>query len=603
MQAGRTSGYLAGSFPSNHRLQAGSSIARVSADSNISSPPSDLYAGAPSFWRTWQNEAWAGVVALFTVVLAVLSFPPFKIPEFAYAMLVPGIVWAYRRPRLKLFAWTMFAAQAVAWTILLGWLHHVTWLGLLLLGPFVGAWIGSWYLLAWWAMPRMIGRFTPVRLLAMLGLAGGWVVIEWSRTWLLGGFPWLPLAASQWERASILQIAAYTGAGGVSFVLVAMNIGFAAYAHRLFFEGLMGLRRRSQEFLLALFLLLVCLSVQVQEAFNRAYYNVPLGRVAFVQPDIPQEVKWDPAKGPGILDTVEKITLEAAATRPDLILGPEAVLPWAVKGDSAMRAWVESLATRGGAPLLLGSIAIENGGRPDEQLFNGAFAVTPGTGLQADWYAKRKLVPFGEYVPLRPVLGWITKFVPIGDDFTPGTEPNPLVVSLPGGAAAIGPLICYEDTYPLLARESTLAGADVLAVLTNNGWFGEGGAAYQHAAHSVLRAVETRRPVLRCGNAGWSGWIDEFGGVRAVLTRDPEGRIQTKAGVEDGTIYFRGTATVNVTRDRRWIGRNSFYVEHGDWFPAACAGLLLLGLAVLKLDPAAGGNAGRIRLQDRFRKS
>src|SRR6185436_18688651 len=101
---------------------------------------------------------------------------------------------------------------------------------LLLLGPFVGIWIGTWYLVVWWTMPRMTGRPTLTRLLAMLGLAGAWVVIEWTRTWLLGGFPWLPLAASQWTMVSMLQVASYTGAYGVSFVVVAVNIGFAAYA-------------------------------------------------------------------------------------------------------------------------------------------------------------------------------------------------------------------------------------------------------------------------------------------------------------------------------------------------------------------------------------
>ncbi len=555
---------------------------------SVSDPtPVDPYAEVPSFWRTQKEGVWAGVVALFTAVLAVLSFPPFKMPEFAYAMLVPGIVWAYRRPRLKLFAWTMFGAQAVAWTILLGWLHHVTWLGLLLLGPLVGAWVGSWYLAAWWAMPRIVGRFTPVRMLAMLGLAGTWVVIEWSRAWLLGGFPWLPLAASQWERASILQIAAYTGAVGVSFVLVAMNLGFAAYAHRLFFEGASGLRRRSQEFLLALFLLLVCLSIQVQEMFNRVHFTVPLGRIAFVQPDIPQEVKWDPAKEPGILEVLEKTTLSAALVHPDLILWPEAVTPRAVKDEADVRRWTEALAARTGAPLLLGSVAWEGSGPAGMRGYNGAFLVDPKSGLQPAYYAKRRLVPFGEFVPFRPVLGWLNKFVEIGEgDFTPGDSAQPLIVRLRGAAISFGPLICYEDTYPLLARTSTVAGADVLTVLTNNGWFGEGGAAYQHAAHSVLRAVETRRPVLRCGNAGWSGWIDEFGGIRAVLTRQGDGPVQTKAGVADGTIYFRGAAAVNVTRDQRWVGRSSYYVEHGDWFPVVSLGLALFGFVLLKTGPS-----------------
>ena len=167
------------------------------------------------------------------------------------------------------------------------------------------------------------------------------------------------------------------------------------------------------------------------------------------------------------------------------------------------------------------------------------------------------------------------KFVPIGDgDFSPGDFSAPLVVPLRGQPSVWGPLVCYEDIFPHLSRSSALGGASVLVVLTNNGWFGEGGAAFQHAAHAVLRAVETRRPVIRCGNAGWSGWIDEFGTVRATVT---DGR---------GSIYFRGTRTLDVTCDARWVGQNTFYTEHGDWFVLVAVGLAMFGVAVLKMSEA-----------------
>ena len=544
----------------------------MSPESATTPDPYDV----PPSWAERNTElVAAAAVFVLTAVLAVLSFPPFKAPEFAYAMLTPGIFWAYTRPRLKIFAWTMFAAQAVAWTIILGWLHHVTWGGLFLLGPFVGAWIGVWYLAAWWTMPRIIGQPTPLRLVALLGLAGAWVIVEWTRTWLLGGFPWLPLAASQWERGSILQIAAYTGSYGVSFTLVAMNLGFAAYAHRLLREGRRGFNKRSQEFFLALFLLLVCLAIQVQEGVNRARYAVPLARVAFVQPYIPQDIKWDPAKAPEILLTLEQVTMTAAATNPDFILWPEAVTPLALRGGANVKEWTETLVKRARAPLLLGSLGYENIGQPNEQWFNGAFVVTPAGGVQPDYYAKRQLVPFGEYVPLRPVLGWLKKFVPIGDDDPMrGVDSSPLLVPLRDRTIVCGPLICYEDIFPELARRTAAAGSDVLAVVTNNAWFGEGGAAVQHTAHSVLRAVETRRPVLRCGNGGWSGWIDEFGAVRYNLTDD------------HGSIFFRGTKTVNVVRDARWIGKKSFYVEHGDWFVLASVLVTMLAAALLRVAPA-----------------
>jgi apolipoprotein N-acyltransferase len=518
----------------------------------------------------------AAVVFFFTVLLAVLSFPPFKIPELAYSMLLPGIYWAYTRPRFKLFAGSMLLAQAVVWTILLGWLHNVTWIGLLLLGPIVGVWIGTWYLAAWWLLPRIIGKPSPVRLMVMLGLAGIWVVIEWTRTWFLGGFPWLPLSASQWERASILQIAAITGAYGVSFVLVMMNLGFAAYAHRLFREGVTGINKRSQEFFLALFLLLVCVSVHFQELFNRRGHSQPFARIAVVQPYIPQDVKWDESRAPDILEVLRNTTLAAARTRPDLMVWPEASTPMAVRGDESARGFVESLVKTAGVPLLLGSIAIENPDSPNERWYNGAFLVTPDGGLAESYYAKRKLVPFGEFVPLRPLLGWIGKFVPIGGDFTPGDSSSPILAMLGGKPEVVGPLICYEDIYPHLARFSTISGSALLTVVTNNGWFGEGGAAYQHAAHSVLRAVETRRPVLRVGNGGWSGWIDEFGNVRQVVTD------------ASGTIYFRGTQTLEIQRDGRWIDQTTFYTEWGDWFVLVSALLAALGFTLLTMaGPAA----------------
>jgi apolipoprotein N-acyltransferase len=391
-------------------------------------------------------------------------------------------------------------------------------------------------------------------------------------------------------------VAAFTGAGGVSFVLMAVNVAFAAYLHRLLFEGPAverrrnrrllldeegpaawpardwGFRRRSQEFLLALFLLLGCLCVFLVEVqpLTRGGFSRPFGRVGFVQPYIPQSLKWDPNEAPGIVRILQTLTLEAGETRPDLILWPEASAPVSVKDDPVMRAIVERLAARVDTPLLIGSVAFE--GRGDsERWFNAAMLVSPDAGLRPDYYAKRKLVPFGEYVPLRPMLGWLSKFVPIPDDASPGTSSDPLVVDLRDGAAAFGPLICYEDIFPRLARASTLAGSDALVVLTNDAWYGEEAAAYQHAAHSVLRAVETRRPVLRCGNGGWSGWIDEFGGIRGVLTSDGD------------SVYYRGTRVLSVTRDSRWIGRNSFYVEHGDWFVAVSAALAFFGYAMVRV--------------------
>ncbi len=547
-------------------------------------PPYDPYEQRTTFVQRYSDQITALVVFVATALLTALSFPPYNVPEAAYVMLVPGIYWAYRRPTFKRYALTLGAAQAVAWTIILAWLHHVSWVGLFLLGPFVGLWVGAWFLGAWWLMPRMLGQPTFNRLMMMLGLAGAWVIVEWTRTWFLGGFSWLPLAASQWQRTSILQIATVTGSYGISFVLVAVNIGFAAYAHRLFREQASGFNKRSQEFFLAVFLLMGCLAVHFQEAFARSRYSVPLARVAFVQPDIPQTIKWDASKAQEIVGVLQQTTRAAAATLPEIILWPEASTPWSVQADPAMKSVVEGLAREAKVPLLLGSIAIEDQNTPKERWCNSAFIVDPEKGVRPVYYSKRHLVPFGEYIPLKPVLGWLRRVVPIGDDFTPGSTATPLAVGIAGDALLFGPLICYEDIFPSLSRDTVQLGANALVVVTNNAWFGEGGAAYQHAANSVLRAVEFRRPVLRCGNAGWSGWIDEFGTTRAVLTRDSAGVIHTEPqAAQSGTIYFRGVATVNVRRDSRWITAQTFYSRHGDWFVLACVALAGIAVALARL--------------------
>jgi apolipoprotein N-acyltransferase len=252
------------------------------------------------------------------------------------------------------------------------------------------------------------------------------------------------------------------------------------------------------------------------------------------------------------------------------------------------------MAAEAKTPILLGSIGIEPATAPGAatRWINGVFLVDPVSGLNPEYYVKRHLVPFGEYVPFRSLLGWLEKVVPVGGDFQPGDSVRPLLVNTRDTTLAISPLICYEDTYPQLARASVKARNDLFVVQTNNGWFGEGGAAEQHAAHSVLRAVETRRPVLRVGNAGWSGWIDEFGTVRAVLRKvnrvggDGVTRqfVSTKPEDVQGSIYFKGAGIVDVTRDSRWIGRESFYVRQGDWFLGICAALVGMGWFLIRVN-------------------
>ena len=138
------------------------------------------------------------------------------------------------------------------------------------------------------------------------------------------------------------------------------------------------------------------------------------------------------------------------------------------------------------------------------------------------------------------------------------------------GIFCIGSLVCYEDAFPALARRSAIKGAKLFFVATNNAWYGEEGGAEQHAAHSVLRAVENRRPVMRAGNGGWSGWIDCYGTIRDVLLDS------------EGSIYFRGGGTFTIFQYEEWSRKQSYYTRRGDWFIAVSFGLILVAFLLIR---------------------
>jgi apolipoprotein N-acyltransferase len=512
---------------------------------------------------TTTDKRFALLVLILTPLLAWLMFPAEHAPECALVFAVPALLWAGRAPAWRLYAWTIWGAWTLAWLLLLAWLHHVTVVGTVLLAAFLGALTATWFLAARWALPRIATAPAWTRTMAMFGLAGLWVVGEWVRGWLFTGFPWLPLAASQWQRPLLLALCPYTGAHGVSFLLILVNLGATAW-----FRQMATLRydrpRRwfAPEFTVALAVLLAGTFGLAGDLLHQR--RRPWVTVGLVQPYIPQTLKWDPEAAAENLRILERETAKVAAAQPDLVLWPESAVPYILKVQPQLQGWLEAAARRSAAPILGGVVVMEDANLPTERWYNAAVAVDPERGVQADYYAKRHRVPFGEYVPLRPVFGWLKKFVPIGDDFLAGESARPLVVSTRRAPVAAGVLICYEDVFADLSRASVAAGAEVLVNLTNNAWYGEGAAAYQHAAHSALRAAETRRPVVRCGNGGWSGWFDEFGGMREEL-KDAR-----------GTVYFRGGGTAQLSRDERWIGRLTPYVEIGDWFVAVCAGFALL---------------------------
>ncbi len=515
----------------------------------------------------------AAIAALLSLVAGWAALPPFDVSEAGYAALVPLLLWICGRPRVTIFAWTVGIYAWTYWFGVLIWLRHIHFIAPVLLAVVLGGFLFVWLAVVRRCWPDIIGSGrVGARIVMVLGLAGLWIVFEWVRTWLFSGFPWAPLALSQWQRPAVLQVAAWVGAYGVSFMLITFNLGLTAYLFRLFqplrraAEGLQRpswWRRLPVEFYFALTLLLGSILLFFHEV-GRAGSPQPILRAGIVQPYIPAELKWDDDLFRENLQVLRNLTLPLSAMAVDVIIWPEAATPAAIldSKNNRMQLWVEDLSREVGLPILQGNLAEVE---PPNGFVNGIFLVNPDSGLSPTFYAKQKLVPFGEYVPLR-FLPFVDKVVPFDDDFLPGNEAVIIPLTINNRVWQVGSLVCYEDIFPHLGRQMVQAGADFIVVVTNDAWYGEEGGAWQHAAHSVLRAVETRRPIVRCGNNGWSGWIDELGRSREVLTDDR------------GSIYFRGSGTINLSRGTGWAGFVTPYVRYGDWFVGLC---MLMTLAAM----------------------
>jgi apolipoprotein N-acyltransferase len=410
-----------------------------------------------------------------------------------------------------------------------------------------------WFFMARILVPYSIERGFKARFVAIICLSCTWVSIEWLRCQFTLGFPWCPLSVTQWERPILLQTAKWFGGWIVSFFLIFFNLCLGSYVHHLFVR-----RRQSSsgifgnicpDFYLAILLFVFMLSpfFLIYKPESKVNHRFDVG---VCQPYLLE--KWKGGNAALHKDILSRQTSILGLMKPDLIVWPEASTPYALNKDSA---WVEELVKQASTPLLLGAVLKEG-----ESIYNTISEVLPDSGFKGNRYAKRVLVPFGEYIPfpfkfipgLRKMVG------PVGS-FKEGEDIN--IFSIPTSAdesVKIGPLICYEDIFPSLCLDVARKGVDLFFVTTNDAWFGEEGCAKQHAAHSVLRAVETQRPFIRCGNAGWSGWIDSNGYQREVL-KD-----------ENGSIYCARATVMNLVLNLNPQRQKSFYVKRGDLFAYFC---------------------------------
>lgn len=511
----------------------------------------------PSIFNSPVLIAWLGTG--LTSLLLFFSFGPVGHPFVALFALIPAILATTQKIPWKIWRQAAWGVSWILWIALLIWLRHVYpplgYIGLVLLTAYCALYLFLWLIALRWIFPATENASLPIRLLYLIGLAGAWGLLEWVRSIFLTGFGWLPLSASQEGNAVLLNLCAWVGPYGLSALLVLINLGFASWIFRLkvttqskltAVNPLSWFSRLTPELYLCLSPVVFGFIACGESLVSRADL-IPF-TVGVVQTDFDPNAKWDSVRLQDHIEKIDALTFTASqpnakGERPDFILWPEAALPISLASQPYVNL-LTRLAIKTETPLIIGTIDKEKTG------YTNSVAVITTEGLQRPIYSKRHLVPFGEYVPFATILP-LRKVVPISEDCVAGRGPNLFPITNRKGQTAIaGALICYEDVFPELAREHALAGANLLVVITNDAWYGREAGAYQHNAHSILLAASTGLPVIRCGNAGWSGTINRFG--------------QAKAMTQNESIYFAGQAVVGplFTQKHR---PETFWVQHGNW--------------------------------------
>jgi apolipoprotein N-acyltransferase len=519
-------------------------------------------------------------MAIASGLLLAFSFPRFKLAGMAW--IAPGLMLfsGFGQGGRRLFR-LGYLSGLVYYFVSLYWLLFIpaplgaisAWLALSAYCAFYPA---VWVWLCWRVFPvrpclpqskfqdaraSFLSVTWAQRLAWALACGTLWVSLEMLLGRFLTGFPWNFLGVSQFQMLPVIQIASLTGVYGISFLIVWISVSLGNAVFILISEPGMRLKWRGE-----LVLPFLALFAVVMFGFHSLLqYRKPARelKIALVQPSIPQSLIWNPQENANRFKQLLQLSEFALTTRPELLVWPEAALPSLLRYDQETYQAVTNLVRSHGVWLILGSDDAEPrfpAHKPnDVEYFNSSFLIDPEGQIIAK-YRKERLVIFGEYVPLARWLPFMKYLTPITGGFTPGDRPVPF--HLPKLEVTTSVLICFEDVFPHCGRNHVSAETDFLLNLTNNGWFGESAAQWQHAANAVFRAVENGLPLVRCANNGLTCWVDSVGRLHEVYFDQSE------------DIYRAGFKIAHVPlidpEERR---SPTLYFQYGDWFGWSCVGL------------------------------
>ncbi len=475
------------------------------------------------------------LLAILSGIMLTASFPPGKLHWMVWFALVPLLKSIEKGSPFQAFRLGIIAGLAhyltlVYWIVVVlehyGGLNFLISSGVLLLLCF--------YLSLYTALFSYLFSYMKTHRFAAFVMASIWVGQEYIRAKILTGFPWCLLGYTQFKHLNLIQVADLVGVYGLSFLIVVSNV----LIYSLLFNGTSN-KRAFLKWELPAILLMVLLTLTYghyrlagDKTQGRTHQSI---RVAIIQGNIDQSIKWNPAFQEKTIDIYRRLTREASGFRPQLVVWPETSVPFFFQDNIKFSPRVFEITKESGADLIFGSPAYGRDGT-GTRFYNRAYLLSPD-GELSGYYDKVHLVPFGEYVPLKRFLPFVRRLVTAAGDFASGEKLEPL--KLPHLSAGI--LICFEVIFPKLARIQTREGAKILVNMTNDAWFGMTSAPYQHLGMAVFRAVENRRPLIRAANTGFSAFIGPQGKIisQSRLFREEVLRREVKLGDSSLTFYTR----------------------------------------------------------------
>ncbi|MGZ5553702.1 MAG: apolipoprotein N-acyltransferase [Chthoniobacterales bacterium] len=560
---------------------------------------------------------WPWLAAITSGIFCRLCFAPHDQAWLCWLALTPllSAVWfsgnETKRRWLRDLSLGYVAGVSFFWTVF-AWLTTVTGLGWFMVGAYMGIYFALWTLLCGLLRPRrrkptplagleavtrkLEGKRAAERGVSIessapnesllssspwlssyrnLGLAillaSVWVALETVRGTLFSGWGWNTLGTALHAQWAMIQIVDITGVPGLSFLVCLTNVVLVLTVRRFIEESHVQSRRPHFEFTLTMAAIVGVMAYGIRTV--QTPQETTIVRVAVLQPDVPREQKFSREFAQDTFDKFTRLSETALASKPDLLVWPESSMPGPVLEDEESYRFVTDFSKRVKTDLLLGAIDVDQ-----TAAYNAALLVSKG-GENVQLYRKVHLVPFGEYVPGRNTLPGIARIVgdQVPEDFGVGHEYT--VFKLTRGDVHLAPLICFEDTIGELTRQFVLHGANLLANVTNDGWFLRTSGSRQHLDNAVFRCVETRLPMVRSANTGVTCFVNEFGRVTQMLV-DSSGS-QFVEGVLSGEV--------RVPIDYE----PTFYVRHGEWFAKVCLAITAALFTFLALQ----------RLRRRFSKT